>query len=466
MAIRESEIRKHRRELIARTARIWTRLYKELKGELRPIVHKWLKSVNQQIYSGVIELPELPPKFHEVLSKVLREAMAQGYWLSHVYIQEVKASANKRKYRGRITLADNLNDDEIREGLLNFIAGDSEWHDVMPEAAVKWLEGYVVTLGSGLSRSVEEKATSVIRQSMLEGATLQERMRALRDAAPELEKLADNRIEAIARTEVTRADSMGRLISSYGDDDVLGYEFSAIMDDRTTDICASRHGLVMAKDDPRLAENTPPQHVNCRSVLLSLMIYDYPDGLLTSHEFDEVPASMQRPEDVEAVQELLSSLSMQEKLSEVVVNAGALDEGKKDPDEKRRIAHAFRFYETRRNSEEIPQIQKIAVNAGVPLLTAKKAFEHVFIKKYDLGDGVLEHFYPSYDMAESFRRLLQNDDIQEHDIILIHHERLEYELMNRYGKSSEEAHALTNLKYNYSLALKRWKEARGVLWNI
>ena len=89
-------------------------------------------------------------------------------------------------------------------------------------------------------------------------------------------------------------------------DNVIGVEFSAIMDDRTTEICSSRHGLVMRLDDARLAENTPPCHVNCRSMLLALTVYDYPDGLLTSREFDNVTAGGQRAADIEEVRKILN----------------------------------------------------------------------------------------------------------------------------------------------------------------
>ena len=44
---------------------------------------------------------------------------------------------------------------------------------------------------------------------------------------------------------------------------------------------------------------------NCRSLLLPLTVYDYPDGLLTSHEFDEAPMSKQRPDDISTVREIL-----------------------------------------------------------------------------------------------------------------------------------------------------------------
>lgn len=180
-----------------------------------------------------------------------------------------------------------------------------EWNEVIPESAVNWLKDYVPKLAGVLSTDVLEKTREVIRSSMMTGSTLQERMKALRESSDVLQRMTDARIETIARTEITRADSMGRLIEMKGNDDVIGVEFSAIMDDRTTEMCAERHGLVMRLDDPRLPENTPPLHFRCRSLLLSLTVYDYPDGLLTSHEFDEVHSGIQRETDIEEVRALL-----------------------------------------------------------------------------------------------------------------------------------------------------------------
>ena len=150
-----------------------------------------------------------------------------------------------------------------------------------------------------------EGVREVMRNSLQTGSTLQERMKALRESAPEFSRMTDARIESIARTEITRADTLGRLSSMKSNDDVIGVEFSAVMDDRTTEMCQSRHGLVMRLDDPRLPENTPPIHISCRSLLLPCTVYEYPDGLLTSHEFEEAPAGTQRPEDIAEVVKIL-----------------------------------------------------------------------------------------------------------------------------------------------------------------
>ncbi len=287
-------------------------LYKQLVPELKDIARKWIERLIKQAVkgssSGSIEnVSEVSPEFTERIRRTLREAYAQGWWLNHLYVKELEAAYTGRQYRGRITLADMPTDDELREILTDFMNDDDlgEWESVIPQAAIDWLENYTPTLAGNLSNSVLEGVREVISNSLQTGSTLQERMKALRESAGELSRMSNARIESIARTEITRADTLGRLSSMKSNDDVIGVEFSAVMDDRTTEMCQSRHGLVMRLDDPRLPENTPPCHVRCRSVLLACTVYEYPDGLLTSHEFEEVPAGEQRPEDIAEVVKIL-----------------------------------------------------------------------------------------------------------------------------------------------------------------
>ena len=302
--------------MIARTARIWSRLYKQLVPNLKDIARKWIESLIKQAVqessSGYLETPpELSPQFTKRLKQTLRESYAQGWWLNHLYVKELEAAYTGVRYRGRLTLADMSTEEELREILEDFMNGDDlgGWASVIPQAAIDWLEDYTPTLAANLSNSVLEGVREVMRDSLQSGSTLQERMKALRESASELSRMAESRIESIARTEITRADTLGRLSSMKSNEDVIGVEFNAVMDDRTTEICQSRHGLIMRLDDPRLPENTPPCHVRCRSMLLACTVYEYPDGLLTSHEFDEVPVGTQRPEDIVKVMKILEGVS-------------------------------------------------------------------------------------------------------------------------------------------------------------
>ena len=99
-----------------------------------------------------------------------------------------------------------------------------------------------------------------------EGATVNQVMDALRIALPEA--IGKARAENIARTEATTAFNQGRLAAFRETKGFVGaVEFMAITDARTTPICMERDGLVLAIDDPRLPDNTPPLHYMCRSVL-------------------------------------------------------------------------------------------------------------------------------------------------------------------------------------------------------
>lgn len=129
-----------------------------------------------------------------------------------------------------------------------------------------------------------------------------------------------------------------------------------------------------------------------------------------------------------------------------------------DPGQIKRDAHAELFYNELKNRNKEHLINQISNNAKIDKETVKRAYNHVFINKYDLGAG-LDNFNPDYDMAESWRRLSEGKNIQVHDKIMLEHEALESIYMNEYNLKYTEAHDKTNLKYNYQQALDKWKES-------
>ena len=75
-------------------------------------------------------------------------------------------------------------------------------------------------------------------------------------------------IDTIVRTEGTFLANLARTqVAQENKDFVTMYEYSAVMDDRTTDICSELDGFVALIDDPIWDSITPPNHFNCRSVL-------------------------------------------------------------------------------------------------------------------------------------------------------------------------------------------------------
>lgn len=85
------------------------------------------------------------------------------------------------------------------------------------------------------------------------------------------------RLENIARTNTSDAMNQARQ-SLFGGPDmkgfVLSYEYSAILDDRVTEVCEALNGLIR-KD---WAGRTPPNHFMCRSLLVPVTIIDEWDG--------------------------------------------------------------------------------------------------------------------------------------------------------------------------------------------
>lgn len=85
------------------------------------------------------------------------------------------------------------------------------------------------------------------------------------------------RIETIARTATTDAINQGR-IALFSSDEYAGvvqaWEYSAVLDNRTSDVCEANDGRIRFD----WGDRTPPNHFNCRSVLVPVTVVDDWDG--------------------------------------------------------------------------------------------------------------------------------------------------------------------------------------------
>jgi SPP1 gp7 family putative phage head morphogenesis protein len=81
------------------------------------------------------------------------------------------------------------------------------------------------------------------------------------------------RLETAFRTNVQAAFNAGRY-EQQNDPGVLAqrpwWKFSAILDSRTTPICAAAHGTTLPANDPWWQSHQSPCHFNCRSTVISL----------------------------------------------------------------------------------------------------------------------------------------------------------------------------------------------------
>jgi SPP1 gp7 family putative phage head morphogenesis protein len=95
--------------------------------------------------------------------------------------------------------------------------------------------------------------------------------------------------ETVVRTNVTDAVNTARL-AEFRDPDmsffIAAVKYSSILDDRTTPVCEHLHDKLFRVDDSALDEFTPPNHFNCRAVLVPVMIDEQPtpDEFITESE--------------------------------------------------------------------------------------------------------------------------------------------------------------------------------------
>ena len=134
---------------------------------------------------------------------------------------------------------------------------------------------------------------------------------------------------------------------------------------------------------------------------------------------------------------------------------GALNDGN-DPLGERRELHAKKYYDEIRGRNKDVVIETMSANTGFRKNTVKTVYEHVFEKEHLFKDGKSKMFDPDYDMTQSFQRILDGKNIKPHDITLLRHERLEYLLMKKYNMIYEDAHKISEAKYNYAEELKNF----------
>lgn len=163
--------------------------------------------------------------------------------------------------------------DSLRERTARMAA--VEWdvtpNPVIPERAVKWIDRWTDYFGDDYYDGLTAEVVRVLRDALEEGLSEPEIMERLKTVLIDTNQ---GRLRTIARTNSTTAYNQGRL-EQFGEDPefVPAVEYVAILDDRVTDECESRHGKIFFIGSDELADNTPPLHYNCRSILVPVDRY-------------------------------------------------------------------------------------------------------------------------------------------------------------------------------------------------
>lgn len=120
------------------------------------------------------------------------------------------------------------------------------------------------------------------RESVLDTEDSPQVIQTLKDLWGASEKQTAAYLDTLSRTNLFEAMNEARY-AEFTDpelgDFVQALEYSAILDDRTTDICEALNGKTWAEDSDMWDQFRPPNHFNCRSVLIPVTQIDGWDGV-------------------------------------------------------------------------------------------------------------------------------------------------------------------------------------------
>lgn len=219
-----------------------------------------------------------------------RDSIVKRLKSSNVDLKTVKVRSTLESNLYRATKASFLDaakagDEDIRAQYVHKSEKFASKPGYIQKHAEKWLIDKAKDVSGVISDNLQKAVKIILSNAIKNGIATGEIVAQIQDAflpyigndniIEDDEVLEPYRIETIVRTNITQSFNQGRLVATRDPEltpFVAGMEYSAIMDSRTTSICQHLDGRIFAIDDPNLDRLTPPNHFNCRSVLVPVFI--------------------------------------------------------------------------------------------------------------------------------------------------------------------------------------------------
>jgi SPP1 gp7 family putative phage head morphogenesis protein len=276
-------------------------LYVEQMSDAVDVMYADLKESLTAVFESDDRDPErikIKSASKDALNKSMRKNLERGYNLGR---SEAQKTLNKmvkdapKSIKDRVKLAGSLSEQTATAKPAIFLEGMQvdQWSvaqfidGITLQQAVDYFKSRAFLDTKGVTDDMVDAAANVLMQAIQGewslGATIVALNEVLApiigsDQVSELTGKAKRlRLENIARTSTTSIFNQA-MVAAYSDpalgDFIQGYEYSAILDSRTTDICDSLHGKRYKKNDPIWGAITPPNHFMCRSTLIPLSVID------------------------------------------------------------------------------------------------------------------------------------------------------------------------------------------------
>lgn len=221
---------------------------------LRPLFNLVVKDlINQVKEKGIIkhfdpdQVNQIQPKYLRDLNTLMREGMTKIFVTSYNTAQKEFFPSAEKKFT------------------------DAE---ILPEEFIKIIESDAFKSVGDYSMLITKETKNKIMSALKNGVSEAELVRLLKE---DLVSISENWLATFSRTKTTEMYNAAR--KTYYETDpvasnvVEAYQWSAIMDDRTSEICEYLDGKIFERggEVDRLG---PPAHFNCRSILVPITKYE------------------------------------------------------------------------------------------------------------------------------------------------------------------------------------------------
>lgn len=268
-------------------------------------------------------------------------------------------------------------------------------------------------------------------------------------------------MERLMRTELARVQTEAQK-QSFIRNGFDEYEF--IVNGGCCPICEAIKGKHFKVEKMLPGTNAPPLHPLCRC---STAAYsdrkEYEDWL----NFLEKGGTTAEYKKSRAAERKINNLSTNNAGMGGIIQSGAKSgalTNENDPDFSKREAFAESYYQEVLGRKREYEIAAVAKNSGMSTKDIDKVFAHIFELVHLFDDGTIHKFNPDYDMAQSWIRLREGKNIQEHDLILLKHELMEANIMGAGTTIPyDSVHAEVQKVYNYVQALLKYKKENNLM---
>jgi SPP1 gp7 family putative phage head morphogenesis protein len=239
------------------------------------MVIDWMNKIKRK--DSFDEALEIEYKLDPRVAGLLADAMLVAYLQGHF---RAKKEVAYQLEKGQVLeFADLTGDFDFAHSSYGEAIDFFKTKKIIPSTEFKAATSMVKSISFSIA-GLEEKNFLQLMQGSIKGA-MDEGM-PFRQWAKNVDKvftaygvtpLRPHHLETVFRTNTLSAYSVAKHEATIGDDNVAGYEYSAVMDDRTRDEHAKMNGFKAAKNDPVWARWWPPNDYNCRCTVTPLTHY-------------------------------------------------------------------------------------------------------------------------------------------------------------------------------------------------